>query len=149
VQEVTSQHAAGRVDRQFDTRAQEEVAELWKVFDARLAALPLNDPLRPRGWHARSKREFLEIVLLGPPGDGSGYVAAPNTKLGSADLRVDIHAAVVKTAMADPAARSLLQAVAVFLTMKPTDRTEMPTIAWSDDSQWLSIAWQSPKGERR
>jgi hypothetical protein len=148
-EEVTSQHAARRIDRQFDARSQEEVAELWKTVSARLAALPLGDPLRPRGWHARTKAEFLEIVLLGPPGDGSGYVPAPTTKLGSADARLDIHTAVVRTAMTDPAARSLLHAVAVFLIMRPADQTEMPTIAWSDDSQWLSIAWQAPKGERR
>lgn len=144
-EEVTSQHAERRVDRQFDAGAQEQVTKLWKLVNTRLAALPLDDPLRPRGWHARTKPEFLEIVLLGPPGDGSGYVPAPTTRLGSADVRIDIHTAVVKAAMADPAARSVLQAVAVTLTMRPTGSTEMPTIAWSDDSQWLSIAWQSPQ----
>jgi hypothetical protein len=146
---VTSQHAARRIGRHFDASAEEQVAELRKTLGTRLAALPIDDPLRPRSWHARSKPEFLEIVLLGPPGDGSGYVPAPTTKLGAADVRVDIHAAVVKAAMTDPAARSLLQAVAVSLAMRPGEPSEMPTVAWSDDSQWLSIAWQSPQRERR
>jgi len=148
-EQITSQHAARRINRHFDASAEEQVAELRKIVSTKLAALPLDDPLRPRGWHARSKPDFLEIVLLGPPGDGSGYVPAPTTKLGTADVRVDIHAAVVKAAMTDPAARSIIQAVAVSMAMRPTESSQTPTIAWSDDSQWLSISWQAPKGERR
>ncbi len=148
-EQVTSQHAARRIDRHFDASAEEQVAELRNIVSTKLAALPTDDSLRPRGWHARSKPDFLEIVLLGPPGDGSGYVPAPTTKLGAADVRVDIHAAVVKTAMTDPAARSILQAVTVSLAMRPGESSEMPTVAWSDDSQWLSIAWQAPQRDRR
>jgi SLA1 Homology Domain 1 (SHD1) protein len=140
--EITSQHAARRIDRRFDASAAEEVAQLRNIVNTKLSALPADNPLRPRGWHARSKPEFLEIVLLGPPGDGSGYVPAPSANLGAADVRVDIHAAVVKTAMTDPAARSILQAVAVSLASRPGASSEMPSVAWSDDSQWLSIAWQ-------
>ena len=148
-EEVTSQHAARRIDRHFDASAEEQVAAPRNIVSTKLAALPTDDPLRPRGWQARSKPDFLEIVLLGPPGDGSGYVPAPTTKLGAADVRVDIHAAVVKAAMTDPAVRSILQAVTVSLAMRPGKSSEMPTVTWSDDSQWLSIAWQSPQGDRR
>ncbi len=143
--EITSRHAARRIDRRFDASAAEEVAQLRNVVSTKLAALPADNPLRPRGWHARSKPDFLEIVLLGPPGDGSGYVPAPSANLGAADVRVDIHAAVVKTAMTDPAARSILQAVAVSLASRPGASSEMPAVAWSSDSQWLSIAWQLRK----
>ena len=76
-EEITSQHAARRIDRHFDASADEQVAALRNIVSTKLAALPTDDPLRPRGWQARSKPDFLEIDLLGPPGDGSGYVPRP------------------------------------------------------------------------
>jgi hypothetical protein len=90
----------------------------------------------------------LEIVLLGPPGDGSGYVAAPTTQLGTADVKVDVHAAVLKAAMKDPAAKRLLQFAAAFETTTFGDAPATPNVAWSSNSSWLSLSWNGVDAER-
>lgn len=142
-EQVISEHVARQVDRQFDELAESQFAEHWRLVSNELAALPLDSPIRPRGWFARTHNECLEIVLLGPPNDGSEYVAAPTTQLGTAGVKVDVHAAVLKAAMTDPAAQRLLRMAAAFETTTFGDVSTMPSVAWSDHSRWLSLSWSA------
>ena len=98
---ITAEHLSQRVNRRFDDSAKQELAALWRVLSTQIPALAADNPLRPRGWHASSTRDMVQIVAIGAPGDGSGYVPAPTTELGSAEVRVDIHVAVLKRALSD------------------------------------------------
>jgi hypothetical protein len=145
----TAEHVRQQVIRKFDDGANEQLATVWSAVKSGLAELPLANPLRPRGWYARSTREGLEIVALGPPGDGSGYVPGPTTNLGSADVIVDVHAAVIRTAMNDDNAKRLFRSVATIETLRLAGQEERPSMHWSDDFQWLSISLKPGKTEER
>ena len=87
---------------------------------------------------------MVQIVAIGAPGDGSGYVPAPTTELGSAEVRVDIHVAVLKRALSDATLKkSIAPALALLATVQHSDPAPGPTIDWSPDRNWLSIAWTS------
>ncbi len=143
----TAEHVRRQVVRQFDAGADKQLATVWTAVNSGLAALPLSNPIQPRGWHARSTPEGIEIVALGPPGDGSGYVPAPTTSLGSADVIVDVHAAVLRTAMNDDGAKRLVRSAAAIETFYLAGQEERPSVHWSDDFQWLSISLKP--GERK
>lgn len=142
----TVEHVRQQVIRRFDTGANEQLAAVWTAVNSGLAALPIANPLRPRGWYARSTREGLEIVALGSPGDGSGYVPGPTTTLGSADVIVDVHSTVIRTAMNDDNAKHLVRSVGTIETLHLAGQEERPSMHWSDDFQWLSISLKP--GER-
>jgi hypothetical protein len=141
---ITAEHLSQRVNRRFDGSTKEELAALWRVLSTQIPALAADNPLRPRGWHASSTNDRLEIVAIGPPGDGSGYVPAPTTELGSADVRVDIHVAVIKRALGDATLKkAIAPALALLATVQSAEPAPRPTIDWSADHNWLSIAWSS------
>jgi hypothetical protein len=145
---VTAEHVRQQVARRFDAAADQQLAGFWDAINSGLAALPVGNSIRPRSWFARSTKEGLEIVALGPPGDGSGYVPAPTTTLGSADVMIDVHVTVIRTAMNNPDSRRLIQTAAAFQALRLSDQTELPSFHWSDDSQWLSITWKAGDREQ-
>jgi hypothetical protein len=141
---ITADHVRQRVNRRFDASADETLTTAWKTLNTQIAALAANDPLRPRAWQASSTNEGLQLVAIGAPGDGSGYVRAPLTDLGPADVRVDIHVEVARRAIADPTLkRTLAPAVALLATTQPPEPAEGAMIDWSADRNWLSISWDS------
>ena len=141
---VTAQHVAQRVSRQFDGSANEEIGTFWATFTARMNSLAANNPMRPREWQASSTKEMVQLVALGAPGDGSGYVSAPTTDLAPADVRVDIHVAVIKSALGDATLKKAIgPTVAMLATAQRPDPADGSTINWSADRNWLSIAWGS------
>src|SRR5260221_9069816 len=73
---VTAEHLSQRVSRRFDDSTKEELAALWRVLSAQIPALAPDHPLRPRRLHASSFKHMLDILAIGAPGDGSGYVPA-------------------------------------------------------------------------
>jgi hypothetical protein len=57
---------------------------------------------------------------------------------------VDIHVAVVKGALGDATLQKAIgPTVALLTTAQRPDPAEGPTIEWSADRNWLSIAWGS------
>ncbi len=78
-------------------------------------------------------------MILGSPGDGSGYVAGPSTRLGNADLVVDIHASVVKAAMSDPEINRLLGVAIATEVSSRANGSPLSSFGWTDDGKWLSL----------
>lgn len=142
-EEITAQHVRRRIDKAFDESTSNELAAFWRNVRDGMAAIEMSGSWKPRGWHAHSTSEAFEIVVLGPPGDGSGFVSAPTTKLDASDIVVDVHVAVVKAAMTDPNLQRLLQTATAAQILRLSDQAELPSIRWSDDANWLSIAWKA------
>jgi len=141
---ITAQHTQRQINRDFDKSATAEVAELWKSIGAQIAALPADHPLRQCGWRASSTKDGMQIVILAPAGDKNSPVAAPTPSIADAEVEVQVHVAMVRSAIADVELHKLLQPMTVQLASSPGSRPAgRPVMRWSGDHNWLSLSWQS------
>jgi hypothetical protein len=157
---ITAQHAAERINREFDAAVADAVAQFRAHFAQTLKAIVADQEFGPVTLKCCSTGSAIQFALVGS-GNGPA-IEAPRALEHSADVEIDIHSDLVLKMLTDAKSRELLQTleqriskltgkhISISERVAGSSSKESPvTLRCSADNQWLTVLWSDATGGNR